>query len=259
MEIASIRTGTSGENFRIKTDVNRTELRSAAFRAAVGLLQSARDPEHLSTHVFRLLQVVDGTPLARSSFEALALDSHHIKIAAERYQPAWPEAEQRRRMPPDSLGACLQRRFDAEGLTDLPPSSNQGDQSWQYLAERLRRTHDLHHLILGVPDSTAGEMVTASFYACRYRNAGAVAVVGAWMTHGLLQPEDHDLIWRALRFGITLAQDWHQPLLAVRWEENWERSVPAWRDLLGLTPFLESSPFPKERDAWLATSPIPAA
>ncbi|KZR91863.1 hypothetical protein MITS9509_01784 [Synechococcus sp. MIT S9509] len=39
------------------------------------------------------------------------------------------------------LAVSLQRRLDAEHLEELPPSVSETNEDWEYLANRLRRTH----------------------------------------------------------------------------------------------------------------------
>ena len=230
------------------------ELRAIALDAAVGFLQTAKDPDHTTNHLFRMLKHIDSSDLSQRGLMDLASESEHQLILKDRYDPQWPTPAERRSAPPTSLAACLQRRLDAEHLQELPPSVSETNEDWEYLANRLRRTHDFHHLVFGLPDTVAGEAVASAYYACRYRSPGALAVMTTWITHGFLQPAENQLIWRCVEFGIQLAHDLPISLLSVRWEEQWGQSLTAWREQLGMTTLLQRSPLAEYQSQWLPSS-----
>ena len=230
------------------------ELRAIALDAAVGFLQTAKDPDHTTNHLFRMLKHIDSSDLSQRGLMDLASESEHQLILKDRYDPQWPTPAERRSAPPTSLAACLQRRLDAEHLEELPPCVSETNEDWEYLANRLRRTHDFHHLVFGLPDTVAGEAVASAYYACRYRSPGALAVMTTWITHGFLQPAENQLIWRCVEFGIQLAHDLPISLLSVRWEEQWGQSLTAWREQLGMTTLLQRSPLAEYQSQWLPSS-----
>jgi ubiquinone biosynthesis protein COQ4 len=208
------------------------KLRGLALDTAVGFLQTARDPVHTTTHIFRMLRHIEGCQLTKKAFLDLAEQAEYREIIQQRFDPIWPSAEE---------------------LRSMPPSLNEDGETWTYLANRLRRTHDFHHLILGLPDTVAGEAVASSYYACRYKNPGALAVMSTWLAHGYMEESENDEIWSCVRFGIKLAQDLPISLLAIRWEDAWTRSVSDWRDSLGISEFLSGSPLKDRKDDWLPT------
>ena len=230
------------------------EFRAIALDAAVGFLQTAKDPDHTTNHLFRMLKHIDSSELSQRGFMDLARESDHQLILKDRYDPKWPSPAERRSAPPASLAACLQRRLDAEHLEELPPSVSETNEDWEYLANRLRRTHDFHHLVFGLPDTVAGEAVASAYYARRYRSPGALAVMTTWIAHGLIQPAENQLIWRCVEFGIQLAQELPISLLSVRWEEQWDQSLMAWREQLGVSRLLERSPLVEHQSQWLPVS-----
>ena len=201
-----------------------------------------------------MLKHIDSSELSQRGLMDLARESDHQTILNDRYNPTWPSPAERRSAPPASLAACLQRRLDAEHLEELPPSLSETHEDWEYLANRLRRTHDLHHLVLGLPDTVPGEAVASAYYACRYRSTGGLAVMTTWIAHGLIQPADNQLIWRCVEFGIQLAHELPVSLLSVRWEEQWDQSLIAWREQLGVSRLLERSPLVEHQSQWLPVS-----
>jgi len=51
-----------------------------------------------------------------------------------------------------------------------------------------------------------------------------------------------------------LAHDLPISLLSVRWEEQWDQSLIAWREQLGMTTLLERSPLADYQSQWLPAS-----
>ena len=88
------------------------KLRGLALDTAVGFLQTARDPVHTTTHIFRMLRHIEGCQLTKKAFLELAEQAEYREIIQQRFDPIWPSAEELRSMPPSSLGACMQKRFD---------------------------------------------------------------------------------------------------------------------------------------------------
>jgi len=225
-------------------------LRRDALRAALSLLETARDPRR-ADRMYALLDVVTATPLMDACFARQAERSDLKELVISRYSAPWPDPDAMRSLRPDSLGACLQRRSDALGLPALrPPAVPEGSDA-TYLMHRLRITHDIHHLILGLPTTVAGEAAAAAYYAAALQSPSATAVLTAWMTHGLMAPDEHGSIWKGIRFATELALDWSSCLLAWRWEDAWDRPLQDWRTLVGLDPLLKRSPFQEELGRWI--------
>ena len=85
--------------------------------------------------------------------------------------------------------------------------------------------------------------------AVSQRQPAVLLGLSALMTHGLFEPEKHQMIWEAISFGtqVGLAGVF---LEGCRWEQGWERPLAEWRYELGLTSLLENSPFQDEIHRW---------
>ncbi len=70
-------------------------------------------------------------------------------------------------MPKGSLGWCVHRRLEKLGISFLVDQSQipetQTDE--EFAKTRAARLHDIHHTILGLPITVAGEAATTAFYA----------------------------------------------------------------------------------------------
>mgnify|MGYP001807037775 CR=1 FL=1 len=222
-------------------------LRREALRTAVGVLETARDPEHTLTHALPMLDLLTNSPLGERGREQLLANDALRALAEERYWGPWPSAEELGRMPVGSLGRLHQERFERLGLHAVPPpDSSRMDGPGAYLQLRLRATHDLHHVVLAIPSDVAGEASGSAYYASALRQPGSIAVLTAWMVHGYLAPEEDSRIWDGIRFGLEVARRLGPRLLAMRWEEGWTTPIATWRERLGLDALLQATPFPEE-------------
>lgn len=122
-----------------------------------------------------------------------------------------------RALPAGSLGRVHQSRIDRLGLEPTPaPDIRMIDADGACLQLRLRSTHDVHHAVLGLPVTVAGEAAGSTYDASALHQPGSVAVLSAWILHGLLEPAEHGAIWDGIRFGLALAERLGQRLLAMR-------------------------------------------
>jgi ubiquinone biosynthesis protein COQ4 len=222
-------------------------LRHDALRTAIGVLQTARDPDHALTHGLPMLAAINQSPLGDLT-RARQLESPSLrKLAKERYFRPWPDPDTFRSMPEGSLGRCFQRRLDHLGLHQLPvspPESTTSDGA--YLQARRLWTHDLLHLILGIPITPAGEAAGAAYYCATMYEFGSAAFLSAWIFHAMENTNEKPDVWDGIRFGLEVAKTIGNEILAARWEDDWEKSLEAWRDTLLLNDVLSKSPFQEE-------------
>ena len=222
------------------------DLRRRTLRAAIALLETAHDPEHVFPHAVPLLDALGSSALGDLGRAQLLEDPALRALAAERYWGPWPSAPELRALPKGSLGQLYQARFDRLGLHAPPPPDTSGmDGPGAYLQQRLRFTHDLHHTVLAIPVDVPGEAVGSAYYASALRQPASAAVLTAWIFHGFEVPEENERLWNGIRFGLEVAR-LGPTLLAMRWEEGWDTPISIWRERLGLTDLLLQSPFQEE-------------
>jgi ubiquinone biosynthesis protein Coq4 len=227
----------------------RAKLRKDAMKMAVSILQSAKDPNNLHKTHGKYLVVPDHYDLKRQAENRLLAHPLLQPLIAERFAAPWPSLDAMSDMPIGSLGFCVHARVKGLGIKELefPPPSSDSDED--YLNNRIAITHDIHHVILGVPITVAGEAATHAYYGCTREDPFYIGTLAMWMTHGLMAPEQHRIIWEAISFGSRVGLE--GPFLdACRWEEGWERPLEEWRSELGLLPLLENSPFQDEIHRW---------
>ena len=164
-----------------------------------------------------------------------------------RPSPIWPDLEQMAAMPKGSLGWCVHRRLQKSGISffvnqsQLPESQN----TEEFVLTRAVRLQEIHHTILGLPITVAGEAAATAFYASTGSLPYDIGVLSSWMLRGAYEPSERRLIWDAIDFGIAVGQKVPE-LFSPRWEDGWEKSINDWQDELGITELLEASPFKDE-------------
>lgn len=114
------------------------------------------------------------------------------------------------------------------------------DEDW--LSMRLRKTHDLVHLVTGF-GPTGGEMGVLSIQAVQIGNPSAVLLQSASIAAALKQkPEKLPDITHQVARGMGMAIKM-KPLIAQRWEDGWDKTVRQWREDLNITEPVIDEPY----------------
>jgi ubiquinone biosynthesis protein Coq4 len=104
-----------------------------------------------------------------------------------------------------------------------------------YCIMRVRKTHDLHHAVTGFSQHTAGERGVIGVTAYRFGYPAFALIDLANMALTFHRAEGFqdalDDVGRGMLMGHAC-----KPLLAVKWEEGWEKPVARGREELGVKP-----------------------
>lgn len=115
------------------------------------------------------------------------------------------------------------------------------DEDW--LTMRLRKTHDLVHLVTGF-GPTGGELGVLSVQATQIGYPMGVMLQFASMGMALKkQPEKLPNITQQIARGMGMAIQMKQPLIAQRWEDGWDKTVHQWREDLNITDPVIDEPY----------------
>jgi len=223
----------------------RSSLRRQLLHFAADLSALVEDPSDLH-HGFDLLTRSYTTPAADAARASLRADPAIQPLLAERYWGPWPSLQELRNLPPETLGHCYASWFAAAGGQPLPDPvlepGTAGDDAW--LHQRVRRTHDLWHVVSGCPPTPAGEAALSAINVMQLRWPGSAMLLGADLMHRCLEgptPGEPD-IGVAVAYGLELGAIC-APLLAQRWEQGWERPLMQWREQLGIAALVSRRPF----------------
>ena len=224
----------------------RSSFSEGATKLGVSILQTAKQPHKAVQHA-RYFGIPGTSKLQKDVFER-ALDNPKVQdFLANRPSQTWPSLKQMAAMPKGSLGWCVHRRLEKLGISFLVDQSQiaESQTDEEFVLTRGARLHEIHHTVLGLPITVAGEAAASAFYASTTSMPSHIGVLSSWMLRGAYAPDERRLIWDAIVFGIAVGQKVPE-LFTPRWEEGWERPITDWQDELGLNELLKTSPFQDE-------------
>lgn len=141
-------------------------------------------------------------------------------------------------LPKGTLGEVFATTLRAKGLDPdfYPPQSAEG--VFAFLNYRMRKTHDIHHVLTGFDTDVPGEIGITAFYLSQNRTPSTLMLISAYLLGAALRA-DSDVLARSratlaagLRAGGAAAR-----LLPVCWEEHWEDDIDSVRERYGIQPF----------------------
>jgi ubiquinone biosynthesis protein COQ4 len=198
-----------------------------------GVLSLVRDPSQTDS----VYDIEDG--LKHSDAMAIATQYMLAKpeieaMARERYLSPAPDIPKLLQCPKDSLGYNYANYIDSSGFDPgfYRPMKVEDDTS--YLLLRLRQTHDLWHVVTGFSTDVPGELGLKAFELAQTRRTMAGILIAGGFLKCLLQTPNEldrllDNISRGYRLGLHA-----KPLLAQKWEQNWDKPLNEWRTELGI-------------------------
>ena len=219
----------------------RSSFSKDATKLGVSILQTAKQPDKIFQHG-RYFGIPGNTKLQQECMERI-MDTPKVQnLLANRPSSMWPDLEQMAAMPKGSLGWCVQLRLQKLGLSFLVNQSPVPESQEEFVISRSVRLHEIHHTILGLPITVAGEAAATAFYASTGSMPFDIGILSSWMLRGAYAPSERRLIWDGIGFGIAVGQIVPE-LFSPRWEDGWERSIIDWQKELGITQLLKTSPF----------------
>ncbi len=205
--------------------------RERARIAARALAALLRDPDD-TRQVFLLGIAANGRAFPRL-FARFAATDDGARLLMERPAIDGATVARLRGLPADTLGGAYARYLDDNGLdADLfqPPPGL--PELVRYLAQRLRQTHDLWHVLTGYLPDVPGEVALQGFTYAQLGapSAALIAALGT-LRWAPSRPEVIAMTLDAYRRGKAA-----EFLPPVRWEERFDRPLEEARRELRITP-----------------------
>ena len=181
---------------------------------------------------------------------AAALANHEVSAAAitylkshpeiaqlfeEQYIAPTPNLEALLKLPEDSLGFAYASHMRAAKLDPEFYRKVELIDDWNYLALRIRQTHDIWHTVTGFSTDSPGEIGLQAFTFAQNRSPLAVMLIAAVTLNLIKMNSDLNLLVRVIQQGYNLGYQ-AKPFLAQKWEEAWEKPLADWRSELNVTP-----------------------
>jgi ubiquinone biosynthesis protein Coq4 len=195
-------------------------------------IKLTRDPANF-TAIYDLDGVLRQTHLATISLEYLKSQPGMNEIIRDRYLALIPDLDALLNYREDSLGYVFASNLRVNGFNPVFYRQIEVRDDISYITLRRSQTHDIHHIITGFGTDLAGEIGLQAFELAQMRSPLAIALLTSGIVNTLNSPEALESVMNAIHRGWQMGLQ-AQPLMAVRWEENWEKSVSKWRQELGI-------------------------
>jgi ubiquinone biosynthesis protein COQ4 len=205
-----------------------------------GVLSLIRDPQQTDS-VYDIEDGMKHSAAMTAATRYMMAQPEIATIAAERYLAPTPDIPKLLQCPPNSLGYAYANYIHTAGFDPGFYRSMAVEDDTSYLLLRLRQTHDLWHVVTGFATSVPGELGLKAFELSQTRRTMAGILIAGGFLKCLLQTPDEldqllDNISRGYRMGLQ-----SKPLLAQKWETNWDKSLAKWRSELGIKVVNEAS------------------
>jgi ubiquinone biosynthesis protein Coq4 len=164
------------------------------------------------------------------------------KVLEERYMGEDYDFEKMLKMHPHSLGWTYAKVLTALGYDPNFYRLREIESDVDYITHRVRKTHDLHHILTGFSFDDYGEMgvISVTFGQIAYAPFTLMALLGSFLSYvtDAKSPEiDNQLEYNfdTASAGIQIARQ-ANPLFPVKWEENLDRPIDELRSELNIQP-----------------------
>ncbi|MFN0071445.1 MAG: Coq4 family protein, partial [Chloroflexota bacterium] len=109
------------------------------------------------------------------------------------------------------------------------------DEDTDYVTMRVRKTHDLHHIVSGFSMTGPGELGVIAITALQYGYPAFMTIDLGAIALSMLRGEGLGDQVHSVRAGWDMAER-ITPLMGIRWEEGLDKPLDVWRRELNIEP-----------------------
>jgi ubiquinone biosynthesis protein COQ4 len=164
--------------------------------------------------------------------------------------PAVYDLKQLSQCPEGSLGFVFAKHMQQHKMDVVfyPPLKNPEVNDMNYLRLRARETHDVHHCVLGFRPHHLGEMQISAFYLRQINSPLSAFLMAMGILVALIKkPHMIQDIMEAYITGWQMGKQ-SKPIMAMKWEELWDRPINEVRDMLGIKVEKETFEQPTQKE-----------
>jgi ubiquinone biosynthesis protein Coq4 len=202
-------------------------------RTLSGVVGMIRNPEATDS-VFDIEDGLRRSGAMESFLERVCALPGVSELMAERYLAPPLDVDALAAMPEGCLGKALAGHFIEHGFDPDYYRKVEVVSDLDWVLMRMRQSHDIWHVVTGIGTDRVGEIALKAFeLAQTWRPMAAVITCGGLLRYLLKDPDQMGAVLAGIGHGYQLGYR-AQPLLAQRWECDWERPLAAWRQAVGL-------------------------
>lgn len=147
--------------------------------------------------------------------------------------------EELHKLPKETLGYTFAQYVKVNNLNPNFYNKHTDDlkkSDYAYLVYRMRKTHDIWHIITGFDTTEAGEAGLIAFYYAQLKTPLSRLIIVLSFIHFLIRkPTEVPALLDAISTGWKLGNK-SKPLLAIRWEEIFNQPLALIQKNLGISP-----------------------
>lgn len=205
------------------------------FRTLQGVVGMLRDSESTES-VFDIEDGLRDLDASRLAAEHMLTIPAVRALADERYLRPPADVDAMCALPPGTLGHGYGHHLRDHGFDPDYYRKIDVETDAEYLALRMRQTHDIWHVVIGLDPSAIGELgVKGCELAQTRRPMAAVITAGGVLRYLVKEPEQLPAVVEAIALGYSIGAR-AKPLLAQKWEEQWHRPLAEIRQELDVEP-----------------------
>lgn len=200
-----------------------------------GTVSLFRNPNN-TIAVYDIEDGLRNTRAMHLAVEHIKQDAAIARLIEERFMAPSPDLEALLEYPKHSLGYRYAYHLTTAGFDPDFYRAIAIEDDVSYVLMRLRQTHDIWHLITGFNTDVAGELGLKAFeLAQTHRPMAVILLVGGLLKTLTKTPEALPKLFDQIVAGYQLGCQ-ARPLLAQKWETQWEKSLTEWQEELGILP-----------------------
>lgn len=189
-----------------------------------------------SNEVGPVYDIEDGlkhTGVMKSSLDFMLAQPGVVQLAITQYIAPVPYLEALKRLPPGTLGREYAEFVVRHGFDPNFYRKMETNDISSYLLLRLRQTHDIWHVITGFDINVPDEIGLKAFELAQTRRPVAGVLVTGGFIKSFLSSNDVNVMLAAIGKGYRMGLQ-AQPLLAQKWEDQWEKPLHELQAELGI-------------------------
>jgi ubiquinone biosynthesis protein COQ4 len=195
-----------------------------------------------TNNVFDLEDALRDSAQMQKCLEQVRQDPASAQLLEERYMGEEFNLEELLKLPPHSLGWTYAKALSAMNYDPQFYRLREIHSDVDYITHRVRKTHDLHHILTGFSFDDYGELgvISVTIGQIQYPAFVLIDLISGLLIY--LSGKEKEGIENYMRYsfdlvfqGIQIARQ-AKPLFGVKWEEGLDRSLDEWRNELGVIP-----------------------
>lgn len=193
-------------------------------------------------NVFDIEDIFTDSPQMQKCLQVVRQNPDSAQILNERYIGDDFDLQTLLQLPPGSLGWTYARVLSAMNYDPHFYRLREIKSDVDYITHRIRKTHDLHHILTGFSFDDYGEfgVISVTVGQIGYPAFILIELVGSLLS--FVTNQTREGIEKPLKYNFDLvSQGIHiarqaKPLFPVKFEEGLERPIDEWRAELNIVP-----------------------